>query len=337
MEPKNDLLYLQKDLEKHLSKADNSAYSDEELNGGEVAKDNVTFSQSTFTEQIDSATPSIGEDYLPPAPPLRSDTSSHEEGDFQEQFLPEVSQQEDLNTPEFAPESHQEEPLIIRELNPEEGLHHFEPERHEIIQEGFEYQKHFVPEEETFGSKEQVIAEIRDETERQESFENQSQQEGFELSQHFKHRTTIEQSPNPTPLPELLHANEGIEHTDYILESPVAQMESPEDVELIDSAHMNLVEESDQFAVEKQESVPLHFTAGDGAGEALLGGFEQEAPLASRGHIPEGDRHIADAIGVVISKHPKASQQPVMMPVEPVTGEVKPSFEEIKRDLEKKK
>ncbi|VUZ42803.1 unnamed protein product [Hymenolepis diminuta] len=114
-------------------------------------------------------------------------------------------------------------------------------------------------------------------------------------------------------------------------------METLEDTGLINNAHLNLVGGTDQFAAEKHEATPLHFAEGDGAGEATIGGFEQEVPLSSREHILEGDRHVADTFGVVISEHQLPPQQPVMKAAEPVIEETKPTFEEIKRDLEKKK
>ncbi|VUZ42798.1 unnamed protein product [Hymenolepis diminuta] len=113
-------------------------------------------------------------------------------------------------------------------------------------------------------------------------------------------------------------------------------METLEDTGLINNAHLNLVGGTDQFAAEKHEATPLHFAEGDGAGEATIGGFEQEVPLSSREHILEGDRHVADTFGVVISEHQLPPQQPVMKAAEPVIEETKPTFEEIKRDLEKK-
>ncbi|KAM3177883.1 hypothetical protein ACTXT7_003667 [Hymenolepis weldensis] len=401
--PKDDLLYLQKELEEHLSKAENAAYSEEnhheELNGGDIAKDNKAFLESISSEQADSPTPSIEEHCLPPiSPPEKSHTSVHEEGEeeFQEHNLPEIPHQE-LSISEFAPESyHEEGPLVEesqkevstfesfsepyheeipafeyshqevapqqfesethKELNEgrfeyfvqekqEPNIESFESEKLEISEEEFGHEEHFEahqktfsPEEYKFEHQELQLEQPQGEPEYQESFEAQAHQESFESeSQHFTHELPVEQPPNLIPLPELLHANEEIEQTDHILESPVGHMETPEDTGLIDNAHLNLVGGMDQFAAEKHEATPLHFAEGDGAGEATIGDFEQEVPLSSREHILEEDRHVANTFGVVISEHQLPPQQPVMKAAEPVIEETKPTFEEIKRDLEKKK
>nr|CDS26870.1 expressed conserved protein [Hymenolepis microstoma] len=124
--PKDDLLYLQKELEEHLNKAEGAAYSDgnhtEGLNGG-VVKSSDLIPQSIFSEQADSPTPSIEEDYLPPAPPPeKSYTSVHEEEEeFQEHSLPETPHQEELPISEFTPESINEEVSQDEESHNEES------------------------------------------------------------------------------------------------------------------------------------------------------------------------------------------------------------------------
>ncbi|VDO05079.1 unnamed protein product [Rodentolepis nana] len=404
--PKDDLLYLQKELEEHLSKAEDAVYSDgnhaEGLNGG-VIKSSDLIPQSIFSEQSDSPTPSIEEDYLPPAPPPeKSYTSVHgEEEEFQEHDLPEIPHQEEVPTSEFTPGSTNEEKVSQdKEIHNEEGgtlestpkhcqgeipvLEHsdleqtpdhleletskgvneegfdkFKPEsqepytegvgycgqgRQEIAEEEFGHEDHFekLPEtfpleEYTFENQESKLEQEQEEPERQGSFENQAHQESFvPETEDFIHDPPVEQPPNPLPLPELLHASEEFSQADPVLESPVGHMETPEDIGLLDNAHLSLVGRVDQLAAEKHETTPLHYTEGDDAGEVTIADFEQEASLSSREHNLEENRYVADTFGVVISENQLPPQQPVMKAAEPVFEEAKPTFEEIKRDLEKK-
>lgn len=342
--PKDDLLYLQKELEEHLNKAESAAFGEEDhehheaLNGsGSIAKDSEAVSPNTFSDQAESPTPSIEEDYLPP-PPEKSNVSFHEE--FQEHNLPPESPEsqqevaagfEESHPIDFTPETPQKEiPEFIPEYHHEEVPEHFEDGTHEEEEHFEPHQETYAPEEHTFKYQE---PELEESEHQQEEFpEPEAHQETF------IHEIPAQEPPSSLPLPNLLHANEEIEHTDHILESPVGHMETHEDIGLMDNAHMHLVGGMDQFAAEKQEATPLHFAEGHGAGEATIGHFEQESPLESTEHIHEGGRHVADAYGVVINEHPLPPQQPVMKPIDqPVMEEPKPSFEEIKRDLEKKK
>nr|CDS18751.1 hypothetical protein EgrG_000658900 [Echinococcus granulosus] len=283
-----------------------------------------------------------------------------EEPEFQEHFYP----GEDFNADGLAPDHFQED---VPEEG-EESKEHFEDqepfearEHHERLeqlenQEYFDNQENFegevlheVPEqqEEHFGDQEQSENEEHIESmelhESQEKFQNPSY---FENQEHYKDQEYCEEEKEPEveselPIehpspPELLHASEQVEHTDHLLENPEGHIETPQDTDILDKAHMNLVGETDQFTVEKQESTPFHSIARIGAGEAEIDDFQPEASLASSEHPAEWNRHTADALDIAVSEQPIVPQPPVMHIKDAVQQEAKPSFHDIKKNLERR-
>lgn len=393
--PKDDLLYLQKELEEHLNKSEHTPFTSEEnqlilddLNGEGIVKETEGFSQSTFTEQIDSPTPSMEEDFLPPAPPVKSENQEvlQEESELGDHFYPEAPHQEELNNPEFAPHHFQED---VAEIG-EESKEHFDDQKHFEAQQYYDESEQFANQEyfdnrehfedqklheepEQYDNREHF--EIQDQLEDQDQheglaqFENQQSldnQEHFESKElqdsqeqfenqhylenqdHYESQEYCEEEREPDaqfeippehpPTPELLHASEQVEHIDNLLENSESYIEAPQDTSLLDAAHMDLVGGIDQFAVEKQESTAFHSTAGIGGGEAVINDFEQAASLTSSECSAEPNRHMADALGVVVSERPVEPQPPpIIQTKDPVQQKTKPSFHDIKKNLEKRK
>ncbi|VDD74065.1 unnamed protein product [Mesocestoides corti] len=274
--PKDDYIYLQKELEQQTNSEEHKAVSEEEdhliednLNGGEDFAETESFARSSFTEEAEHPPPPTEEPYLPPAPPVDSEIP-HLESDFVlgtsqeqvgEELLPEVPPHEDSDTIEYSFQNS-----------------HFQEDEEEEVQAP-------VPRP-------------------------------------------------PTPPPQLLHANEQVEHTDHLFHSPVKHVETPLE-ESPDNARMDLVGGTDHFAVEKHEATPLHYAAASGSGEDTIGDFEQEAALETSEHPFEGDAQIAKTHDVTVNES-VAHPLPVLEDFPPIAQKSQPSFQDIKNDLENK-
>ncbi|VDM26720.1 unnamed protein product [Hydatigera taeniaeformis] len=389
--PKDDLIYLQKELEEHLNKSEDTPFTSEgnqiildDRNGEGVAKAPEGFSQSTSGEQNYSPTPSIEGDFLPPAPTVKSELppqgALQEDAEFGEHFYPDTALHEDFDVPEFDSNHFHEAEAEVDEEN-DEHFNNQEPfnvQKHYEASEQFDEQEYFDDHEHFEG---QELHEQPEHSNIQDHFEDQEQHEGLahfenqqflENQEHFENmemdgsqerlenhyhwenqdhynsqeyneeerepEVQSELPPQNSPTPELLHASEQVEHTDHLLENPEGFIEPPTNIDLLDAAHMDLVGGVDQFAVEKQESTPFHSAAGIGAGEAVINDFEQAASLALNEHPVESNRHMADALGVVVTEQPEAPQlPPIIQTEELLPQEAKPSFHDIKTNLEKRK
>lgn len=262
------------------------------------AETSIANSGGLTAEYTNSPTPSIEEELPPPTPPPKSDLQ--EDIDYQEEYLPEIPSQEDYSASQ---ENFDEQEAIVGE----EGSEYFGNDTQSEVEE---FGEHIDPVD--------VI-------------EHPGGEEQLENEESYYIQEEIEE---PKSTPELYHANEEEEIDHPHMEVSEAHMDDLHHAEIMDNAKMNLVEGTDRFAVEKKESTTLHYTSNEGAGESMLSDFEHEASLNSQEHIDEQKRHMAESLGVAVKE---AQSSPSLQPtVKPTPMEPRPTFQEIRRTLEKK-